>query len=87
LLNKFSTIAQLPPTITEIANPITQQALNVIHESTKVELILVDSFGETEQILPYLDEMKNVSEEAIRAYSQLYNYKLPKLNLLPHLLC
>lgn len=87
MLNKFSTIAQLPPTITEIANQITQQALNVIHESTKVELILVDSFGETEQILPYLDEMKNVSEEAIRAYSQLYNYKLPKLNLLPHLLC
>ncbi|GFE71077.1 hypothetical protein [Chroococcus sp. FPU101] len=69
-------MAQLPEEITEIFNQLKQQALNVIHSETKVELSLVDSFEETEQILPYLNEMKNISEEAIRTYSQLSTLQL-----------
>ena len=37
---------------------------------------MFDSFGETEQTLSYLDEMKNVADDATSLYSRLSNIYL-----------
>ncbi|MEI6430295.1 MAG: hypothetical protein WCO45_18220 [Pseudanabaena sp. ELA607] len=50
---------------------IMQQALKVVDASTDVEFTLFANFGETSETLPYLEEMKNVSLQAISTFSQL----------------
>jgi len=69
-------MAKLPQEITETIWQLKIQSLEIIEQATSAEFILFDSFGETEEILPYLDEMKNVAESATSFYTRLSNIHL-----------
>ncbi|MEA5420348.1 hypothetical protein VB712_14040 [Spirulina sp. CCNP1310] len=64
-------MAKLPIEITNLVNSLKQQALSIVDESLALELKIFEQFGETENTLPALDEMKNAGEDAASAYSQL----------------
>jgi len=50
---------------------IMQQALKIVNAATEVEFTLFDDFGETSDTLPYLEEMKSVSLQAISTFAQM----------------
>jgi len=50
---------------------ILQQVLKVTDAANDVEFTLFANFGETSETLPYLEEMKSVSLQAISTFSQL----------------
>lgn len=54
-------MAKLPIEITILVNQLKQQALDIVDQSLAVELKIFEQFGETEQTLAALDEMKNSS--------------------------
>jgi hypothetical protein len=77
-------MAKLGPETTEIINRLRQEAFDIVDEATALEFKIFDRFGETEQVLSYMDEIKNVSEEAIAFLSRLSTLQLhnPLLRLL-----
>jgi chromosome segregation ATPase len=76
-------MAQLPLEVTETLWNLKRQALEIVEEATATEYTLFDAFGETEETLSYLDEMKNVAEEAESLYSRLSNLHLQVVQAQP----
>jgi len=66
-------MAKLPDEITETIWNLLRKTLGIIEEATATEFKLFSLFGETIETLPYLDEMKNVAEEANASRSRLFN--------------
>lgn len=64
-------MAKLDSETTEIINRLKQESLNIVDEASALEFKIFDRFGESEQTLLYMDEMKNVEEEASTLYSRL----------------
>ncbi|MGK7943028.1 MAG: hypothetical protein AB4058_00985 [Microcystaceae cyanobacterium] len=64
-------MAKLPPEVREMLWNLQRQTLEIVEEATATEYTLFDMLGETETTFPYLDEMKNVAEEAETSYSRL----------------
>jgi Rad3-related DNA helicase len=64
-------MAKLDSETTEIINRLKQESLNIVDEASALELKIFEQFGESEQTLSYMDEMKNVEEEAVALYSRL----------------
>jgi predicted nucleic acid-binding Zn-ribbon protein len=64
-------MAKLDAETTEVINWLKQESLNLVDEASALEFKIFERFGETEQTLTYMDEMKNVEEEAIALYSRL----------------
>jgi transposase len=69
-------MAKLLSEITEVINRLKQASLEVVDEATALELKIFEQFGESEQTLSYMDEMKNVAEEAIASFSRLSTLQL-----------
>jgi hypothetical protein len=69
-------IAKLGPETTEIINRLRQEAFDIVDEATALEFGIFDRFGETELVLSYMDEMKNVADEAIALLSRLSTLQL-----------
>ena len=69
-------MAKLPAEITENLWNLKRQALEIAEEAAATEFNLFDSFGETEETLSYLDELKNVAEEAETSCSRLFRLHL-----------
>ena len=69
-------MAKLGPETSEIINRLKQEALDIVDEATAIEFKIFDRFGETELVLSYMDEMKNVAEEAIALLSRLSTLQL-----------
>jgi hypothetical protein len=69
-------MANLPPETTEIINNLKQQSLDIVDEALGVELTIFELLGETQQTLSYMDEMKNVADEAASSFSQLSTLQL-----------
>jgi len=82
-------MADLPSETTEIINKLKQQSLNIVNKALALELTIFELFGETDATIAALDEMKSAAENAESSYSQLSlsSFKLPKLNLLPLVIC
>jgi hypothetical protein len=78
-------MAKLQPVTTEIINQLKHKALEIVDAATALELKIFEQFGESKQTLSYMDEMKNVSEEAIAAFSQLSNLQLQSARAQPDL--
>ena len=76
-------MAKLPIEITVLVNQLKQQALDIVDESLAVELKIFEQFGETEQTIAALDEMKNAGEDAASAYSQLSTLQLQIAKIQP----
>jgi hypothetical protein len=69
-------MAKLPAATTETVNRLKQQSLNSVDEATAVELTIFELFGETPQTIAYMDEMKNVADEAASSFSRLSTLQL-----------
>jgi hypothetical protein len=69
-------MAKLGSETTEIINRLRQKAFEIVDEATALEFKIFDRFGETEEVLSYMDEMKNVSEEAIALLTRLSTLQL-----------
>lgn len=69
-------MAKLPQNTTEKIIHLKQQLLDVVNDATATEFILFERFGETTETISFLDEMKNVAEQAISRFSQLANLQI-----------
>ncbi len=69
-------MAKLSPDITDLINRLKQQALNLVDAALAAELRIFEQFGETQQTLSYLDEMKHVADESTALYSRLSTLQL-----------
>lgn len=69
-------MAQLPRDITETINILKQQTLEIVELATATESALFEAFGETEETLPFLSELKTVSEDGAASFSRLSNLQL-----------
>jgi hypothetical protein len=64
-------MAKLPEDITETIWALQRKTWEIIEEATATEFKLFSLFGETRETLVYLDEMKNVADEANSYRSRL----------------
>lgn len=69
-------MAKLPAETTATINSLKQESLDIVEEATALEMRIFELFGETEETLSYLDEMKNVADYAESSYSQLSTLQL-----------
>jgi hypothetical protein len=69
-------MAKLGAKTTEMIDRLKQESIDIVDEATAIEFKIFDRFGETEQVLSYMDEMKNVTEEAIALLSRLSTLQL-----------
>jgi hypothetical protein len=69
-------MAKLGTETTEIINRLKQRSLDIVDEATAIEFKIFERFGESELVLSYMDEMKNVAEEAIALLSRLSTLQL-----------
>ncbi len=53
-----------------------RQLLDIVDTATAAELTLFESFGETSETIPFLDELKSVAERATPWFSRLSNFQL-----------
>ncbi len=53
-----------------------RQLLDIIDMATSAELALFEQFGETNDTISLLDELKNVSERASSWFSRLSNFQI-----------
>ncbi|MFB2839266.1 MULTISPECIES: hypothetical protein [Floridanema] len=64
-------MAKLPRETTETVLNLKRQLIDILDEATATEFVIFESFGETDETLPFLDEMKSVAEQATSRFSQL----------------
>ena len=69
-------MAKLPEQTTVTINTLKQQSIEIVEQATATEFTLFHFFGETDEIVSYLDEMKNIVEEAASSFSQLSTLQL-----------
>ncbi len=69
-------MAKLLSETIKVINQLKQESLEIVDEATALELKIFEQFGESEQTLSYIDEMKNVAEEAITSFSRLSTLQL-----------
>ena len=69
-------MATLSPDTSASIALIKAQCLSIIHLATKAEWKLFTRFGETEETLVVLSELKTVAEEASDAFSRLSSLQL-----------
>ncbi|WP_017304141.1 hypothetical protein [Spirulina subsalsa] len=69
-------MAQFPHELAETIWTLKRQLLEIIDAATLTELTLFERFGETNETISLLDELKNVSERAAPWFSRLSNFQL-----------
>lgn len=69
-------MAQLPSETTETIWTLLRQLLTLVEDAGAAEFTLFDRFGETENTLSNLEDLKNVAEEAASRSAQLFRIRL-----------
>jgi hypothetical protein len=69
-------MAKLPEQTTETINLLKQQSLNILDTALEVEFTLFELFGETDQTIPFFEDLKTVAEDAKTSFSRLSNLQL-----------
>lgn len=69
-------MAKIPPSIIETIFNLLQDLSELVDDATNTEYLLFEHFGETEETINSLDELKNVALESASRYSQLANLRL-----------
>lgn len=69
-------MAKLLPEINNTLLSIKQTLLEIINEATATEFILFETRGETDETIRFLDEIKNVSNQARERYFQLSHLQI-----------
>ncbi len=69
-------MAKFPEETIELIWQLKRQSLEIVDEATAVEFRLFELFGETEETISHLEEMKNVADEAISSFTQLSTFQI-----------
>ena len=69
-------MAQLPPEITKTTNQLKQNCLEIVHAGTAAAFYLNEQLGETQETLPFLDELQATAEDARDSLSRLHGLQL-----------
>jgi hypothetical protein len=69
-------MAQLPPETTKLTNQLRQQSLEIIHAGTAAAFALNEQIGETDETLPFFDELQSAVEDARSTLSRLHHLQL-----------
>jgi hypothetical protein len=69
-------MAKLPNNILEIIFQLLKQLSSLVDEATATEYLLFERFGETDETINSLDELKGLALEASSRYSQLATLRL-----------
>jgi hypothetical protein len=77
-------MAKLPPDISETIWMLKRQLADVIDNARSAEFSLFDTFGETERIIVYLNDLQSVAEQATERFSQFSNLQIRIFNVQPH---
>jgi hypothetical protein len=80
-------VATLPSEISASITVIKTQCLAIVNLATKTELKLFDRFGEIEETLVVLSELKTVADEASDAFTRLCNLQLKVATAQPEISC
>jgi hypothetical protein len=77
-------MAKLPPNISQTIWRLKRQLANVIDNARAAEFSLLETFGETERTIVYLDDLQSVAEQATERFSQFSSLQIRILNVQPH---
>jgi hypothetical protein len=80
----ITVMAKLPPNISETIWSLKKQLANVIDNARAAEFSLLETFGETERTIVYLDDLQSVAEQATERFSQFSSLQIRILNVQPH---
>jgi hypothetical protein len=69
-------MAKLPEQTTETINRLKQQSLDIVDTALETEFTLFELFGETDQTIPFFEDLKTVAEDAKTSFSRLSNLQL-----------
>jgi hypothetical protein len=76
-------MAKLSPETAQIIWDLQPQLLEIIDAARTLELSLFEAFGETEDTLPFLDELQSIAQQAIDRFSLLSTLQLRVANTQP----
>jgi hypothetical protein len=77
-------MAKLPNNISETIWRLKQKLADIIDSARATEFVLLDTFGETERTIVYLDELQSVAEQATERFSQFSSLQIRILNIQPY---
>jgi hypothetical protein len=76
-------MAKLSPETAQTIWDLQPQLLGIIDVARTLELSLFEVFGETEDTLPFLDELQDIAQQAIDRFSLLSTLQLRVANTQP----
>ena len=75
-------MAKLSPETAKTIWDLQHQLLEIIHMARTLEMSLFEAFGETEDTIPFLDELQSIAQQAIDRFSLLCKLESSMPNLL-----
>ena len=76
-------MAKLSPKKAEIIWELQQRLLEIIDTARTLELSLFEAFGETEDTIPFLDELQSIAQQAIERFSLFSTLQIRVANAQP----
>jgi hypothetical protein len=76
-------MAKLSPETAQTIWDLQHQILEIIDTARTLELSLFDAFGETEDTIPFLDELQSIAQQAIERFSLFSTLQIRVANSQP----
>jgi hypothetical protein len=76
-------MAKLSPETAQTIWDMQHQLLEIIDTARTLELSLFDAFGETEDTIPFLDELQSIAQQAIERFSLFSTLQIRVANAQP----
>ena len=76
-------MAKLNPEKAEVIWELQQRLLEIIDTARTLELSLFEAFGETDDTVPFLDELQSIAEQAIERFSLFSTLQIRVANAQP----
>ena len=76
-------MAKLSPETAKTIWDLQHQLLEIIHMARTLEMSLFEAFGETEDTIPFLDELQSIAQQAIDRFSLLSTLQIRVANAQP----
>jgi hypothetical protein len=76
-------MAKLSPETAQTIWDLQHQLLEIIDVARTLELSLFEAFGETEDTIPFLDELQSIAQQAIDRFARFSNLQIRVANNQP----
>ena len=76
-------MAKLSPETAKTIWDLQHQLLEIIDTARMLEMLLFEAFGETEDTIPFLDELQSIAQQAIDRFSLLSTLQIRVANAQP----